>query len=453
MKLFKLLMVIISLLLSVQGFSQEQTKRLAVGDTVPDLEFKGLFNYPSMTARLQDFKGKAVILDFWNKGCSSCIASFPNLQAIQNKYQDDLVILLVNDQPKQTRESMESMFANSPILKSIKLPMVFGDANFGNKSERFPHWGVPFHVWIDKNGIIKATTNGSEATDENIRKLIKGEDLNVKIREDIIEGEKRDTKTNWLALNNAKYLNYILYFRNLQSNNNTQTSLDNVNHSLIMKDPNAGNLAGGGYSILTDSNENRLGSWNKGTIKSQFLKAYNAYLPIFIEGSYNLDMEAKYIYEFSNNNYNDSLYYKTYQEDLKQFFGYHAVITLRDWDCFILYRNDQKFNIKSNGGRSIYEDTKSDNGIIMQNVVMSTIAGHFRISQKDKFGNYIQIFDETGIDPLKKIDIKFKSSLHDLDALNLELNKCGLQIKSETRKLPVLVLKKSSKYFDELLSL
>ena len=63
-----------------EGFNKHEIKPLKIGDKVPDIEFKNIINYKSKTARLSDFKGKLVILDFWGTWCTSCIAAFPKME-------------------------------------------------------------------------------------------------------------------------------------------------------------------------------------------------------------------------------------------------------------------------------------------------------------------------------------------------------------------------------------
>jgi thiol-disulfide isomerase/thioredoxin len=45
------------------------------------------------TVHLTDFKGKAVLLNFWTTWCSACLAELPDLIELQNKHPETLVIL------------------------------------------------------------------------------------------------------------------------------------------------------------------------------------------------------------------------------------------------------------------------------------------------------------------------------------------------------------------------
>ena len=45
------------------------------------------------TVRLSDSKGKIRIIDFWATWCPPCQAEIPQLNALQAKYADDLVVI------------------------------------------------------------------------------------------------------------------------------------------------------------------------------------------------------------------------------------------------------------------------------------------------------------------------------------------------------------------------
>jgi thiol-disulfide isomerase/thioredoxin len=453
MKFLKQCLMTVTLLLSLQTIAQEKPKRLYVGDKVPDIEFNGIYNYHAKKAKLSDFKGKAVILDFWNKGCSSCIAGFPSLQKLQEEFKDDLVILLVNDQPEQTRENLDPLFRNSPILKGTTLPIVLGDATFTNRSELFPHYGVPYHVWIDKSGIIQATTHGTEATFENIKKLIQGEQLNVIKRIDVTERGHRDNRTTWPDINKGLFINNIVYYNSIygaDSDSRRENGLGGRWHSLFMKAPNAGNLVGGGSARISDSTGKMIGVWCRGKVLTHYSTAYEANgLPVVIEENTNLVLNDEFIYEYTHYKFSDStngLFLDAYKQDLENYFGYKGTIENKFVETFILFRTNKALKLATKGGVEIYENTMSKKGTVIQNGRFGFLRSHLNwSSNKDRFGNHATVIDETGIDPQTKVDMTLYSDLKNIRELNRSLSKYELGIKKEHRMLPVLVLKKSIK--------
>ncbi|NQV30512.1 MAG: TlpA family protein disulfide reductase [Candidatus Marinimicrobia bacterium] len=68
---------------------------------------------------LSDFKGKVIIVDFWATWCGPCKMEIPSFIQLQEKYQDDVVILGISlDQggPKTVVPFAKKMNINYPIV-------------------------------------------------------------------------------------------------------------------------------------------------------------------------------------------------------------------------------------------------------------------------------------------------------------------------------------------------
>lgn len=63
----------------------------AAGEThAPPFTLRALDGKP---VRLTDYRGKAVVLDFWATWCKPCRASLPHLDALQTRYGNRLVVV------------------------------------------------------------------------------------------------------------------------------------------------------------------------------------------------------------------------------------------------------------------------------------------------------------------------------------------------------------------------
>jgi hypothetical protein len=363
---------------------------------------------------------------------------------------------LINDQADQTLETLDPLFKRSAILKETKLPMVFGNEIFGSNSELFPHYSVPYHVWIDKNGIIQATTHGYDATRENIKKLIEGVQLDVVKRVDILE--KRDDTTSWLTYGDGLFINNLVYYSSdnfMYKNTSGNTDLSPLKHlklgeqyhTMFLKRVAAGNLAGGSVGSLKDSNGKAIGGYVKNPLSFHYRMAYdfNKY-PIVIEDDGTLGLEDEYIYEFIHPNYNYTYtsWQEPYKKDLENYFGYRGSLEMRYIDCYILYRTHKDLRLpKSKGGEGIMENTLSARGYVIKNNGLSALLSLLADSHKDKFSNPALIFDETGFsDQGIATDLNVRGDLENISSLNTEFSKYGLGIKKEQRMSPVLLLKK-----------
>lgn len=106
-----------------------------------DTRLKGI-NVPD--AKLSDFKGKTLFLNFWGTWCSPCRAEFPSIQKLYDSTNQDLAMVLisVNDTPEKIKEFLKEKnyttpvyIADSPLPESI-LPKVFPTTYLLDRSGR-----------------------------------------------------------------------------------------------------------------------------------------------------------------------------------------------------------------------------------------------------------------------------------------------------------------------------
>ena len=69
---------------------------IRIGDTVEISDFKLI-----PINRAPELKEKLILFEFWATWCAPCIASFPNLEKIQEKYKGELEILAISDESEK----------------------------------------------------------------------------------------------------------------------------------------------------------------------------------------------------------------------------------------------------------------------------------------------------------------------------------------------------------------
>ena len=75
---------------------QKEKQIFNIGQTLPDVRLDSMVNYGKPGAKLSDFKGKLVVIDFFATWCSSCRIHLPAMDSLQRKYKDKLQIIMVS---------------------------------------------------------------------------------------------------------------------------------------------------------------------------------------------------------------------------------------------------------------------------------------------------------------------------------------------------------------------
>lgn len=115
------------------------------------------------TFHLSDHIGKQVVLiDFWATWCQPCLAEMPHLEAMQDKYKKDglLVVAVSMDGP----ESISDVPAFAK-RNQMNFPVLL-DEDSSIASTYNPRKSAPLSVIIDKGGRVAAVREGYNPGDE-----------------------------------------------------------------------------------------------------------------------------------------------------------------------------------------------------------------------------------------------------------------------------------------------
>jgi thiol-disulfide isomerase/thioredoxin len=110
---------------------------------------------------LAQYRDKLLILDFWATWCSSCIKKFAFADSLNRKYDQQVMVLLVNSiGTKDTEEKINTTLANyGRSLQTVNKDTLL--------KQLFPHAQLPHYVWIEQ-GQVRAITGAEFFTKENI---------------------------------------------------------------------------------------------------------------------------------------------------------------------------------------------------------------------------------------------------------------------------------------------
>lgn len=154
-----------------------QIKPLQIGDTIPESLWHTplqVVNHPDQASvlRLADYKNRVIIIDFWSTYCAACIVGFPKFINLQKQYGDKILFLPVTAQPK---EIIQQAIGKNSYFKGLENALVVSDKNL---SAYFEHQTIPHIVWIDREGILRATTSAKHVMTKYIDQLLLGGTIN-----------------------------------------------------------------------------------------------------------------------------------------------------------------------------------------------------------------------------------------------------------------------------------
>lgn len=118
---------------------------------------------------LQQYRGQVIYLDFWASWCNPCRKSFPWMNALQERYADDgLVVLAIN--LDQDTDAARHFLQRYPA--SFKVTF---DPR-GQIAERYQLKGMPSSYLIDRQGkLVMAHTGFRTADADRLESQIKAQ--------------------------------------------------------------------------------------------------------------------------------------------------------------------------------------------------------------------------------------------------------------------------------------
>ncbi len=420
---------------TITGFGQQTpaVKRLKIGDPVPGYTLSKLLNYPEQTLKLNDFKGKILILDYWNTACVSCIESWPKLLKLQEEYKDKIQIVLVN--------SLQDEKVILPLLKKweknfsrkMTLPIAYGEKMVDSL---FPHAAVPHVAWIDQNVAVKYITSGSYLNAETIQHVLDGKSMQIY--------EKTDS-----------YIEDINYSKPLFVDGNGGTS-DNIIYSTVISKFVPGITGTAMYyskkaysvGVLTNASLVRMFRelYGKGIDKfgSQQLLPY-ARVVLKTADTASIVSYLNKIFRYENLfNIQVTVQKEISKEkikrkmitDLELYFQVKTAWTKQKTPCLVVSRSSSPITTYRDGARALtYRDSK----ITVNKVTLQELINQFLSNISSWYEFPYPVVDETNYGG-ELGNISFETDLGNYRLVGRELEKHGLKFSIEEREVDVLVV-------------
>ena len=142
--------LIYSLLFTVSTLFSQLASAVEPGQTAPSCEVPA---WKGATARLKQYQGKVVLLDFWASWCGPCRQSFPLFNQLYKELKEkDFVILAVNIDEDQ-KDALK-------FLEEVPVNFAIGFDPKGKIPELYGLTGMPTSYVIGKNGKIAKIIEG-----------------------------------------------------------------------------------------------------------------------------------------------------------------------------------------------------------------------------------------------------------------------------------------------------
>lgn len=411
-------------------FSQpDKIMPLKIGDKVPDYTLKRILNYHSKTAKLTDFNGKLLILDFWATWCTWCVASMPKLHEIQNEFKDDVQIILVN---KGESENVGQRFLNKrENVAGLKtsLPVVYEDSVLSDQLFQFS--SLPFVVWIGGDGIVKYFTLGNQVTKGNVKAALTGKPV------DISSSAKLESRKNAFYFFNFSPPDSLLWQSTLLS------ELPGFAFGARIKTLRTGlSFIAAANNSAVDLYRFAYGDLNTSSqIEDTYMKSVGArHVILNVSDSLRKMLLTRFSYRLLAPKYTSPQKLQlAMQSDLKRYFSLAAKREVVDTKCLVLTAFDSTLIPKYEDGK--FRSKTSDTELILN----KTTFLHFLDNAEyvvpfgiDFLPPYV-IVDETGVRRDVGL-IEVETDVRDYERLNHALQKFGLSLSLEQRRIEMLVI-------------
>jgi len=115
--------------------------------------------------RLDQWRGKVVVVNFWATWCAPCREEIPSLVELQQNYGDQLVVLgvSIDDPLSKLKPYAAEMHMNYPVL--------VGKDRQDVQDAYGPLFGIPVSVFVDRDGRIWKRHSGIASKEQFEREI------------------------------------------------------------------------------------------------------------------------------------------------------------------------------------------------------------------------------------------------------------------------------------------
>lgn len=402
---------------------------LTIGDQIPSgIEFNSILNHEGNLIRLDDYRGKYLMLVFWSPTCSGSIGALPKIDQLSHKYKEQLKVVPITVFPEERVAEVLKIY---PSFQKLSLPIAT-DASY--LRALFPHFRIPHVVLVDPEGKIKAITGAEDVTEKNLDMLFSSGTGNFRTKVDrkillnpneklISENTHLENKNIWLQSAFTGYIPDVggSLIQNYEGFSHIR--ITNMTPIYMFQ------LAYSERDLVDYYGVNRIETrgFEKDELTSD--KSGADALAWMEEGNHVFGYEL-----IAPPSYDP---YQLMREDLRRYFPHIEVtVETQSRKVLALIRQEGRDFPPSAGKPRSYQS--SPMGVRMTNYPLQGFVYHLNAAFWR--ASPTPIINLTGID--YPVDLQLDAPLANYDKLRLELQKNGLDLIEREEEIKILVLKK-----------
>ncbi len=403
---------------------------IQIGQQVPDIFITNIHNYKSTSARISDFRGKLLILDFWATWCSPCVAMIPRMDSLQKEFGDKVQFLSVTYQKESEALPFLEKFEKQKG-KHYDIPVITNDSVL---TRLFPHRVLPHYIWIGPDGVTRAITGLEEISVTNVAELLHGKTGNLKQKIDFSLGydESRplfysDSLTKGRILKQSTFSPFIPgldrgFNQTIPVDDNRPYKRITVRNYTIEELFRLANGKEEKETVIESSSVIAIRQVKKGTDLEEWFQANG----------------NAYCYELVIDSADRKMAFGMFRNDLTAFFPQlEAVKEKRVTRCLCLVRTSSKDGIKTKGGTPAVETTQF--GLKLTSCYPRVF---IRRMQYYLQNHPLPLADETGYPGMMDLDLQ--CNLSNVDELNKALARYDLRLVEKDAQIEMLIIKDRS---------
>ncbi|SDH71368.1 Thiol-disulfide isomerase or thioredoxin [Pedobacter terrae] len=362
---------------------------------------------------LNRYRGKLILLDFWATYCVPCIANFPKMKMLQQKYRNDLQIILVNNEPVARASSFLQKRKNE---HNEAFTAIVADTLLNNT---FPHRTIPHYVWIGKGGKVLAITGEEELEEAKLLQAMAGGGSSFVNKKNIDPAlplfSSADFPTEALQ-------KYSLLTKGRVSGLASGTQFRKAKSGLLVGRAFTNTNFFSLYSTIGRVLQRAAGQ----RFSDQQIRYTGADSAGFLHDSYN--------YEFVVPERLSARLYPMMLADLNTYSPYVGTLKTQKTDCLVLERYRTARTAMNNGGGSILDQGAGQQGALnLKNVPVGALVDHL----ENLAWNRLPVINKTGISQRLSISIPLTGNLQEVNA---GLRQYGLRLRPAKKKVTIMLI-------------